>query len=91
MFRWQPEGVTDVDADALVAPIRRHFQEAGSLLVAKTVIANRPCLKLTLLNPGAELDRIAERLEEIAATAARMHDHATRPTPKYEESLNDTK
>lgn len=91
VFRWQPEGVTDVDADALVAPIRSHFQESGSLLVAKTVIANRPCLKLTLLNPGAEVDRIAERIEEIAATAARMHEQTARPTPTYEESLNDTK
>ncbi|WP_238147487.1 pyridoxal phosphate-dependent decarboxylase family protein [Rothia uropygioeca] len=86
VFRWQPEGVSDLDADALVAPIRRHFQESGRVLVAKTVIGGRPCLKLTLLNPGTELDRIAQRLEDISDLAARVHERTARHAHDLEET-----
>lgn len=77
VFRWQPQGVSDVDADAIVAPVRRHLQESGRILVARTVIGNRPCLKLTLLNPEVELEHVTDRLNTIAELAARLHRSAT--------------
>ncbi|WP_402461977.1 pyridoxal phosphate-dependent decarboxylase family protein [Isoptericola aurantiacus] len=51
LFRYQPEGVTDSEADALVPAVRRVLFDSGRASVAKTVVGGRPCLKLTLLNP----------------------------------------
>lgn len=75
IFRWQPEGVTDAEADSLVAPIRQHFQESGRLLIAKTVIRDRPALKLTLLNPEVTIEHLTHRFDIIADLAADLHAH----------------
>jgi L-2,4-diaminobutyrate decarboxylase len=55
IFRYQPDGVTDAQADTLVAQVRRVLFDSGRACVAKTVIDARPCLKLTLLDPGRTL------------------------------------
>ncbi|WP_048680792.1 pyridoxal-dependent decarboxylase [Kocuria sp. HSID16901] len=77
IFRWQPDGVSDADADALVAPIRRHFLESGRLFVAKTVLDGRPALKLTLLNPDVRIDHLMDRLNVVADLAADLHERAS--------------
>lgn len=87
LFRWQPDGVTDDEADALVAPLRAALLAEGRVLVAKTVIDGRPCNKLTLLNPGTSAAQVVAALDHVAGTAGRLHaelqrgaQHATETT-----------
>nr|WP_218853611.1 pyridoxal-dependent decarboxylase [Schumannella luteola] len=74
IFRWQPEGVTDAEADRLVPLVRRVLFDAGRVLVAKTVIDGRPALKLTLLNPETTAEQVLAGLELVRAAAAALHD-----------------
>jgi L-2,4-diaminobutyrate decarboxylase len=69
LFRYQPDGVDDARADALVPRVRRVLFESGRALVAKTVVDGRPCLKLTLLNPDATVDDVRGVLDLVRATA----------------------
>lgn len=87
LFRWQPEGVSDDDADALVAEVRSALQRQGRILVAKTVIEGRPSLKLTLLNPDLDAVQVCAQLEEVAATAAGLHRVRMSHTAPVEEVL----
>lgn len=73
LFRWQPDGVSDAEADALVAPLRAALLAEGRVLVAKTVIDGRPCSKLTLLNPTTSTEQVVAALEHVVDTAARLH------------------
>ncbi|MFE7405536.1 pyridoxal phosphate-dependent decarboxylase family protein [Isoptericola sp. NPDC057559] len=69
LFRFQPDGVDDARADALVPRVRRVLFDSGRAMVAKTVIDGRPCLKLTLLNPDATLDDVRDVLDLVRSTA----------------------
>lgn len=69
LFRYQPDGLDDQRADALVPQVRRVLFDSGRALVAKTVIDSRPCLKLTLLNPDATLADIRGVLELVRSAA----------------------
>lgn len=73
MFRWQPEGVSDAQADALVGRLRDELHRAGQVLVARTVLKGRPCLKITILNPETRPKQILAALHHIAATAQELH------------------
>ncbi len=73
LFRWQPDGVRDDDADALVAPLRAALLAEGRVLIAKTVIDGRACNKLTLLNPGRPRTRSSRR----SSTSPRRPDDCT--------------
>ncbi|PZF54992.1 pyridoxal-dependent decarboxylase [Curtobacterium sp. MCSS17_008] len=73
LFRWQPEGVSEAEADALVAPIRAALLAEGRVLVAKTVVDGRPCNKLTLLNPSTSAEQVVSALDHVVATAERLH------------------
>lgn len=77
LFRWQPAGMTDDDADALVAPIRAALLAEGRVLIAKTVIDGRPCNKLTLLNPETTPTQMRASLDHVVATAARVRAATT--------------
>ncbi|NQX23203.1 pyridoxal-dependent decarboxylase [Curtobacterium sp. VKM Ac-2852] len=77
LFRWQPAGMTDEAADALVAPIRSALLAEGRVLIAKTVIDGRPCNKLTLLNPETTPEQMRASLEHVVATAARVRAATT--------------
>lgn len=79
LFRWQPAGVTDDEADAMVAPLRAALLAEGRVLIAKTVIAGRPCNKLTLLNPATTLEQVQASLDHVVATAEGLR-RATTPT-----------
>jgi L-2,4-diaminobutyrate decarboxylase len=79
LFRWQPAGVTDDEADAMVAPLRAALLAEGRVLIAKTVIAGRPCNKLTLLNPATTLEQMRASLDHVVATAEGLR-RATTPT-----------
>lgn len=72
LFRYQPAGLPDVQADALVPQIRAALFGSGRALVAKTVVDGRPCLKLTLLNPDTTLDDVAAVLELVRAAGAAL-------------------
>ena len=77
LFRVRPDGASPAEQDALVAGVRRVLFESGRALVAKTVIAGRPCLKLTLLNPETTLDDVREILamvKDAASTLASIDD-----------------
>nr|WP_279536561.1 aminotransferase class V-fold PLP-dependent enzyme [Cellulomonas shaoxiangyii] len=70
MFRYQPDGLDDARADALVAQVRRVLFDSGRALVARTTVDGRPCLKLTLLNPAttvADVRRVLELVRQAAA------------------------
>ncbi|WP_171782415.1 pyridoxal-dependent decarboxylase [Isoptericola halotolerans] len=69
IFRYQPDGVTDEQADALVARVRRVLFDSGRASVAKTVIDGRPCLKLTLLNPAVTLADVRRVLSLVRDAA----------------------
>ncbi|GAA1715610.1 lysine decarboxylase DesA [Isoptericola hypogeus] len=69
LFRYQPDGVDDARADALVPRVRRVLFDSGRALVAKTVVDGRPCLKLTLLNPDSTLDDVRAVLDLVRSTA----------------------
>ncbi|WP_344680737.1 MULTISPECIES: pyridoxal phosphate-dependent decarboxylase family protein [Actinomycetes] len=75
LFRWQPAGVADQDADALVALVRQVLQESGRVMVAKTVLDSRPCLKLTLLDPETTAEQVSQSLDEVAECARILHRH----------------
>jgi L-2,4-diaminobutyrate decarboxylase len=70
LFRYQPPGVPDARADALVPLVRRALFDEGRTIVAKTVVDGRPCLKLTLLNPGSTPDDVRRVLRAVRETAA---------------------
>lgn len=78
LFRWQPDGVTDAEADALVGPLRAALLAEGRVLVAKTVIDGRPCSKLTLLNPTTSTEQVVASLDHVVRTAARLHADGVR-------------
>ncbi|MEK6312097.1 MAG: pyridoxal-dependent decarboxylase [Curtobacterium sp.] len=80
LFRWQPDDVTDDEADALVAPLRAALLAEGRVLIAKTVIDGRPCNKLTLLNPGTTADQVVAALEHVTVTAGRLRAGLTTQT-----------
>ncbi|WP_407358724.1 pyridoxal-dependent decarboxylase [Microbacterium sp. LTA6] len=72
LFRVRPDGASPAEQDALVAGVRRVLFESGRALVAKTVIAGRPCLKLTLLNPETTLDDVREILAMVKGAASTL-------------------
>ncbi|UZN03577.1 pyridoxal phosphate-dependent decarboxylase family protein [Cellulomonas sp. S1-8] len=77
MFRYQPAGLTDAHADALVAQVRRVLFDSGRALVARTTLDGRPCLKLTLLDPGrtvADVRHVLELVRQAAAALLEGHD-----------------
>ena len=78
LFRWQPDGVDDAEADRLVPLVRRTIFESGRAAVAQTVIAGRPCLKLTLLDPDTTLGDVEAVLDLVREAASALH-RATSP------------
>ncbi|MBO3664113.1 pyridoxal phosphate-dependent decarboxylase family protein [Microbacterium stercoris] len=69
LFRYEPAGIDEQHADALVAQVRRVLFDSGRALVAKTVIDGRPALKLTLLNPDVSLDQVMAVMELVRTAA----------------------
>ncbi|MDM7890539.1 pyridoxal phosphate-dependent decarboxylase family protein [Curtobacterium caseinilyticum] len=80
LFRWQPDGVSDAEADALVAPLRATLLAEGRVLIAKTVVDGRPASKLTLLNPETTAEQVVASLDHVVATAERLHEAHARST-----------
>lgn len=66
VFRYRPHTGLDGDAvDGLNTVIRRQLLSDGRSLVARTEVDGIASLKLTLLNPTATLDDVAETLDII--------------------------
>lgn len=83
LFRWQPQGVDPDTAAAMVSGIRDTMQRNGKAMIAKTVLAGLPCLKLTLLNPATTLADVRAVLEDVADVAESLHrDHQVKPAPE---------
>jgi L-2,4-diaminobutyrate decarboxylase len=72
LFRFQPEGMSDAEADALVGPLRAALLAEGRVLIAKTVIDGRPCNKLTLLDPDTTTTQMQAALAHVVATAEQL-------------------
>lgn len=72
LFRYQPDGLDDAHADALVGEVRRVLFGSGRALVARTTLDGRPCLKLTLLNPATTVADVRHVLELVRRTAAAL-------------------
>lgn len=68
LFRYTAN-TTPTQADNLVPTIRRHLFDTGQAIIAKTIIDNRPCLKLTLLNPDTTLTDVNHVINLIRTTA----------------------
>lgn len=64
------------DADHLVRPIRDALFADGHSLIASTVVDGRPCLKLTVLDPGLTDADVAAVLADIREAARRLAPHA---------------
>lgn len=77
LFRYQPAGVTDAEADRLVPLVRRLLFDSGRAMVTKTVIEGRPCFKLTLLNPASTAGDIHGVLDLVRSIAATLHQTTT--------------
>ncbi|OIH95292.1 pyridoxal-dependent decarboxylase [Curtobacterium sp. MCBA15_001] len=80
LFRWQPAGMPDDEADALVGPLRAALLAEGRVLIAKTVVDGRPCNKLTLLNPETTIEHMRTSLDHVAAMAADLRASTTATT-----------
>lgn len=72
LFRYQPPGVPDARADALVPLVRRALFDSGRTIVAKTVVDGRACLKLTLLNPDSTVEDVRRVLGAVRDAAAAL-------------------
>lgn len=72
LFRFQPEGMSDAEADALVGPLRAALLAEGRVLIAKTVIDGRPCNKLTILDPDTTTTQMQAVLAHVVATAEQL-------------------
>ncbi|MBF4584031.1 pyridoxal-dependent decarboxylase [Curtobacterium sp. VKM Ac-2865] len=72
LFRFQPEGMSDAEADALVGPLRATLLAEGRVLIAKTVIDGRPCNKLTILDPDTTTTQMQAALAHVVATAEQL-------------------
>ncbi|SDS53336.1 L-2,4-diaminobutyrate decarboxylase [Paraoerskovia marina] len=77
LFRYQPAGMTDADADRLVPPVRRLLFDSGRAMVTKTVVEGRPCFKLTLLNPASTVADVHVVLDLVRSVAATLHQTRT--------------
>ncbi|MCT2250384.1 pyridoxal phosphate-dependent decarboxylase family protein [Kocuria rhizophila] len=71
LFRWLPPAREDGpdDPDRWVRAIRRAVWDTGRATVAETEIEGRPCLKLTLLNPGTTNEDVRAVLDLVHETA----------------------
>lgn len=71
LFRWLPPAREDGpdDPDRWVRAIRRAVWDTGRATVAETEIEGRPCLKLTLLNPGTTDEDVRAVLDLVHETA----------------------
>ncbi|UJP40825.1 pyridoxal phosphate-dependent decarboxylase family protein [Cellulomonas palmilytica] len=72
LFRYQPDGLPDAQADALVGQVRRVLFDSGRALVARTSLDGRPALKLTLLNPATTLDDVRHVLDLVKQAASAL-------------------
>lgn len=84
LLRYRPAGTTAAEADSLNPRIRHALLDRGDVMVAGTVLDERPWLKLTLLNPETSLEHLHEVLETIATTGQaileeRLVDELTGP------------
>ncbi|WP_167356941.1 pyridoxal phosphate-dependent decarboxylase family protein [Brevibacterium siliguriense] len=68
LFRFTPATADQVTCDELVPLIRRVLFRSGRAAIARTVIDDRPWLKLTLLNPDTSIDDITAVLDLVRAT-----------------------
>lgn len=68
LFRFTPVAADQVTCDELVPLIRRVLFRSGRAAIARTVIDDRPWLKLTLLNPDTSIDDITAVLDLVRAT-----------------------
>lgn len=58
VFRYAPAGVDDAALDALNTRVRAALYDSGRAMVAATKVDGRTFLKLTLLNPMADLEQL---------------------------------
>ena len=81
LIRWLPRDGSD--PQALVRPVRRRVWDEASSTVAETVVGGQRCLKLTLLNPAAQLSDLRDVLDDVhrageavlAERAPQRHPH----------------
>ncbi len=66
LLRYRTPGMTAAEADSLNPRIRRALLDRGDVMVAETVLDERPWLKLTLLDPGTSLVHLREVIEVLA-------------------------
>ena len=68
LFRFTPATTDQTTCDELVPLIRRVLFRSGRAAIARTVIDDRPWLKLTLLNPETSIGDITAVLDLVRAT-----------------------
>ena len=85
LFRWLPRDGSD--PQALVRQVRRRVWDEASSTVAETVVGAQRCLKLTLLNPAAQLSDLRDVLDDVhRAGEAVLAERAPQPHPHMAET-----
>nr|WP_246221494.1 aspartate aminotransferase family protein [Phytoactinopolyspora mesophila] len=83
LFRCHPAvTTTDDDLDALNTDVQRTLLGEGRAVVGRTRLRGRVALKLTLVNPTATAEDIAELLDLISATGRRRTANCPSPRPR---------
>ena len=72
LVRYRREGLSEDDADVLVPLIRAALAAEGRAMVAATRVEGRRWLKLTLLNPLAEVDDVLDIAARIVAAGSAL-------------------
>ena len=74
LLRYRPHGVTDDEADRLVAQIRSALFAEGAALLASTRLDGRPWLKITLLDPTTTREDLTTMLDLVTSTGETLVD-----------------
>lgn len=72
VFRCAGPGWAPAVADRVNAELRERLLFEGRALIGRTRVAGRVCLKLTLLNPGAELAALEQLFADLRVTAMQL-------------------
>lgn len=87
LFRYRPDGVTDEEADRLVAQIRSALFAEGSALLASTRLDGRPWLKITLLDPTTTPEDLTTMLDLVTSTGETLVDAERALEPAAREAV----
>ncbi|WP_239456350.1 pyridoxal phosphate-dependent decarboxylase family protein [Nocardioides solisilvae] len=88
VFRYAPAGVDGAHLDALNTRLRAALYDSGRAMVAATKVDGRTFLKLTLLNPRADVEQLAGLLDLLRETGAGLAAELVVGRPPRQRALH---